>query len=377
MSYVKTAADSHEIRALTGIRGFAAGLVLCFHFQGTAVLLPFLTSSALFTSGEGALGVDLFFILSGFILSYVYHANAVKLDLREYGRFLWFRLARIYPNHIATLLALGILLCIGKLSGIQLTGSYPLSDLPAQLTLTHAWPFVHHDVIAGAWNFPSWTISSEWFAYLFIFPITAFILRFRMGPILSLVAAYSALALWLFFPWGRFSCLSSGFNLIQVSCEFFAGCMLFRLYLQEGCFTRSCQKYLSFIFAFLLALLWFAGLFGSARTAAIVLLFPLVLIGLTSEISLVSRLLSTPLAFWLGKVSYAIYMSHALALKIIKVLLPVEPYAHSPLVIRLLILAGHISIILIFAVALYYIVELPSRNYLRRHRPKWMDRHAS
>jgi peptidoglycan/LPS O-acetylase OafA/YrhL len=103
MSFANRAADSHEIRPLTGIRGLAAGLVVLFHFYPWWVqLLPSLRPCAALAS-RGWLGVDLFFMLSGFILSYVYSAGNTQLGFTEYRRFLWFRLARIYPNHLATL----------------------------------------------------------------------------------------------------------------------------------------------------------------------------------------------------------------------------------------------------------------------------------
>ncbi len=49
--------------------------------------------------------MDLFFILSGFILS---HVNLSRWEARtfNYGSFLWTRLARIYPVHLVTLAAM-------------------------------------------------------------------------------------------------------------------------------------------------------------------------------------------------------------------------------------------------------------------------------
>jgi peptidoglycan/LPS O-acetylase OafA/YrhL len=94
-SFTNRAADSHEIRPLTGIRGFAAWLVVLFHFYAGWVLLVPSLSWGESLATHGAIGVDLFFILSGFILSYVYRAGESKLGAAEYGRFLWLRLARI------------------------------------------------------------------------------------------------------------------------------------------------------------------------------------------------------------------------------------------------------------------------------------------
>jgi len=54
---------------------------------------------------KGYLGVELFFILSGFILCYVYRTS-VEDGRYRYGDFLWNRLARVYPLHLATLIGL-------------------------------------------------------------------------------------------------------------------------------------------------------------------------------------------------------------------------------------------------------------------------------
>jgi peptidoglycan/LPS O-acetylase OafA/YrhL len=69
---------------------------------------------------------------------------------------------------------------------------------------------------------------------------------------------------------------------------------------------------------------------------------------------------------WLGRISYALYMSHGIAQKLLKVVLPAEHYVNSPFVVRVLLFSVNILLILLFAVALYYIVEIPSRRYLRQ-----------
>ena len=54
--------------------------------------------------GKGYLGVELFFTLSGFILCHVYLQGFGEGGFK-YADFLWARLARIYPVHVATLRA--------------------------------------------------------------------------------------------------------------------------------------------------------------------------------------------------------------------------------------------------------------------------------
>ncbi len=358
MQHPNRAADSHELRPLTGIRGFAASLVVFAHFYGAWVLLlPALRPWAALAA-RGHLGVDLFFILSGFILCYVYRAGDKELSLKAHLHFLWLRLARIYPNHLATLCFLGLLVALGKYRGVSLSGNYPLSGLPFQLTLTQALPFVEN----AQWNYPAWSISAEWFAYLGIFPAVSYLLRLKWGVVSSLVIAYVTLSLWLWV----LTPLKAYAPLLQVSCEFIAGGMFLNVYLHHGRMTRFCQRYSSAIFVILAALLSIQPTVLPLASAGIVLLFPMLLLGLTSETSLLSKFCSTLPALWLGRVSYALYMSHAIALRLIKVLLPFDHYVNSPFAVRLLVLFTHIGLILLLACALYYLVEIPARKYLRR-----------
>jgi len=90
--------------SLTGLRGAAALWVILFHFSfllRTHLHIPL----DLPLLREGYLGVDVFFILSGFILCHVYVSSFKQYKVREHIHFLLIRLARIYPLHLAVMLA--------------------------------------------------------------------------------------------------------------------------------------------------------------------------------------------------------------------------------------------------------------------------------
>src|SRR5207248_4315185 len=95
----KTVVRSAEIKSLTGLRIIAAAWVILFHFR------PLLrqaspTADNVFGPllGVGAQGVDLFFILSGYVLTYNYlDRMGERWTGRGTLRFLWLRLARVYP----------------------------------------------------------------------------------------------------------------------------------------------------------------------------------------------------------------------------------------------------------------------------------------
>jgi len=89
--------EATHIKPLTAMRFYAAMWVVLFHYW------PKLAVS--FTPAfvdRGYLGVELFFVLSGFILCHVYLPAADRGEFK-YGGFLWARIARVYPLHLVTL----------------------------------------------------------------------------------------------------------------------------------------------------------------------------------------------------------------------------------------------------------------------------------
>lgn len=172
---------------LTSIRFFLALGVVLFHYQLYWTLPP----SASGLLDRTRLGVDIFFILSGFILTHVYlQGNAQP----RYRRFLAARFARIYPAHLAILLGMLALVLAAPLAGVGLEpGRFNAPDFVQTLLLVQAW-FPRQSL--ALWNGPAWSLSAEWFAYL-TFPAFAWIaLRLRDRPlVLTGLAALFFLAL--------------------------------------------------------------------------------------------------------------------------------------------------------------------------------------
>src|SRR5471032_1559875 len=92
-----------DLRPLTALRFFAAMWVVLYHYWPNlnGEHMPALVA-------HGYLGVELFFVLSGFILCHVYLDQFASGRFR-YGGFLWARLARVYPLHIAALVGIGLM----------------------------------------------------------------------------------------------------------------------------------------------------------------------------------------------------------------------------------------------------------------------------
>jgi peptidoglycan/LPS O-acetylase OafA/YrhL len=181
--------DAANIRPLTSLRFFAALWVVLYHYWPK---LDVAATPALV--GKGYLGVELFFVLSGFILCHVY-LSALGEGRFRYGSFLWNRLARVYPLHLATLAGMIGLGVVAGLAGVAIDGEILRWDaLPANLLMVQAWGFAP----AAAFNHPSWSISAEWFAYL-TFPIFAFI-AWRMRDRPWLLAGGTLAAIFTLYP---------------------------------------------------------------------------------------------------------------------------------------------------------------------------------
>ncbi len=163
------------IRQLTGIRFVAAFWVFAYHLQGPFNVLGLLTIPVI---GDvmrvGRLGVDLFFALSGFILTHTYLTRmGHSIQVRQTLTFWWLRLARIYPVHIVMLVVAGIaVFAQARLAGESVDRDWwnPI-DFIKNLLLIQEW---------GAnpergWNFVAWSLSMEWLAYL-VFPLLVLVL---------------------------------------------------------------------------------------------------------------------------------------------------------------------------------------------------------
>jgi peptidoglycan/LPS O-acetylase OafA/YrhL len=177
--------DGANIKPLTALRFFAAFWVVLFHYWPN-LAVGFTPAIA----AKGYLGVEAFFTLSGFILCHVYLQGFGQGRFR-YGDFLWNRLARVYPLHLATLLGIGLMAAAAGLAGVTVGHNIIAWEaLPANLLLVHAWGFAP----VSGWNHASWSISAEGFAYL-SFPAFAFLAwTLRRKPFLAVALALTLIA---------------------------------------------------------------------------------------------------------------------------------------------------------------------------------------
>ena len=130
-----------RLRNLTGIRGVAALWVALLHFQSNPAGAQLGFGPIL---GGGAVGVDIFFVLSGFILSLKYLPQmALGWNRSSFCEFLVRRFARIYPLHFFTFLAMAALWLAAARAGYASQSPVDHDGWSAicNLLLIHAWGF--------------------------------------------------------------------------------------------------------------------------------------------------------------------------------------------------------------------------------------------
>ncbi|WFU17709.1 acyltransferase [Bradyrhizobium sp. CB3481] len=217
--------DTDGTRHQDGLRIIAAGAVVILHYSDYFKDMP-VGRFMVARTWHFNLFVDLFFVVSGFVIARQY-CDRVN-DAASIGRFLWRRLARIYPLHLATL-AFYVALAGALHFGAARTDNparYPLSDLPAQLLLLHA--FIGERL---TFNFPSWSLSAEMFCYL-LFPALALLAQRRKEAIVALVIITAlANSLWAWAagttPWADWINQGGGFRALPAFSLGMA-CYLFR-----------------------------------------------------------------------------------------------------------------------------------------------------
>ena len=171
------------IGQLTGVRAVAAIWVMLYHYQPVLATLHLLLPGVHEILRVGRLGVDLFFALSGFILTHTYLKKmGPELNWPRSRHFLWLRIARIYPVHFVMLNVAGLaVLAQMKFGGADASARSWLNptDYLKQVFLVQEWG----PNPTRGWNFPAWSLSMEWLAYLlFSFLI---LLLFRMHEQIS------------------------------------------------------------------------------------------------------------------------------------------------------------------------------------------------
>lgn len=376
MSRVRTG----EIKALSGLRIVAALWVVLFHFRPLlAEASPGVRSALAPILNAGAQGVDLFFILSGFVLTWNYlDRMGESWSTRSTLRFLWLRLARVWPVYLVTM-HLAAAFAVFTLY----VGRFPLPpDVIASLNalswlkqvfLVQLWfqPFFD----GSSWDGPAWSISAEWLAYLLFGGLVLVVFRIAAvtrarGLIWLAVAAALAPTLLLlahgvfYTPWSWLPRIIMQFTAGALACA-----AVRRLKLSDR------GRHAAGLASLGLGAVIIGGLYLldahppqdmlDAGGLVDVLFVPLV-ITLSIGAGTLPALLSTSAMVYLGHISFGLYMIHEIvhtmwnwAVQQFAITL-VPSWSAKFTVLGLVLFSG------LLAALLYHVVEEPARRWMRR-----------
>jgi peptidoglycan/LPS O-acetylase OafA/YrhL len=289
---------------LESLRGFAALIVALYHVSWRTHF-----SYSNFVR-NGALMVDFFFILSGFVL---FHSYGAKLGtLARSLRFMAIRFGRLYPLHLASLAAFVLIECakwaaihwrLAAVAGVPFHPNTP-GALIANLLLIHGLGIYDQPT----WNNPSWSISVEFYIYA-LFALVISLLP-RKLPLLAVSGALATVGLVI--SWKAAGGLDSTakYGFFRGLLGFFCGVILWHVYnALRGRTPPRVLGAMNLVLGAALAIFLTVLHRGLGDFIAIPLFIAIVLIT-----ALHDAVKPNPLDWrgvvWLGTISYSVYMVH-------------------------------------------------------------------
>lgn len=350
-----------EILSLTGFRFIAALYVFLFHMhtRWPITSIPFLKN----VLDQGAVGMSIFFTLSGFLLAlrYVEGGSTVK-------DYLVNRFARIYPIYVLAAFSTLPWIGINFQNGVDyLEVGKAVFLVLSNIFLVQAW----FPQLFAYWNDSgSWSISVEAFCYLVLPIVLPLMAKFTLRQL-----GVTALALWLLALMPGVSAYLFGPPAFPV----FYAIPVFRLpeFLLGVCAFLAVRKGVLFGFGAGVALassfllICYLGLYGAVMPIYIgnnwivIPVICILIVGLSTNSGPLAWLFSRKIFVWLGKISYSFYSMQAL------LIFTLNSY-HEQIILawpvlvngRYLAVTALFVLIILSAVA-YYIIEEPSRRWIK------------
>lgn len=377
-----------SIPILTPLRGIAAICVVFFH----ARLIMFtqwkdpLSEYTQFIE-NGYLWVDLFFMLSGFVMMHIYHKTFSEGVSRvQWQQFMWLRFSRIYPLFLVTLLVLVLWESIKYFSGIGFYGgplfeSWGVSGIPA-----FEGPFNRSDTLASnfmmlqavihkdlSWNISSWSLSVEWLCYL-VFPFLVPLLSSRLRMTLWLPALALSVLFGINSTHGSLDITGDLFAFVRGLCSFALGAWMRNIVV-----SPAVKKWISsdaVLLSVFVSSLWLLHLPRQDNHNVVTIMVFALLVFVAAHQSErktpVFKMLDNRVTRFLGDISYSVYLWHVvLLLPAIEVMNLVIPDLLGLWLSQTSWLAGVTGAIVFLLLTVtvstfsYYYLERPAMKFLR------------
>ena len=363
-------ATKRRLDVLDTLRGLSALMVVFFHMNYSSLLysLPIIRHSDLF--------VDFFFVLSGFIMYYNYGRLP---DTASFSQFIGMRFFRLYPLHLALLIAFvgcDALYAIVRFlrsgsAAMTASGDYGL-DLMLNLLLMNGF-----QIRPPSFNGPSWSISTEFWTYVLFGSI---VLGFRNVRRYTMAVIFTGVCLAaLFAVYMRYGVIK-GFTLFlfpRCIFGFFLGAAMGTLLSPGKCESGNANSPIAALLQAIAVIVAVTALtivgFSPLDVFLPVLFAAVIGTFVVWPQTRLTQLLLHPPFLWLGQHSYSIYMVHWFVLMQVGAVLRIV--LHVPEVdgqfklgpaIGLAVSVLSIALVLIAASQTYRYIEQPGRRFGRR-----------
>jgi peptidoglycan/LPS O-acetylase OafA/YrhL len=358
MTSAPPAAPAHpRITPIDSLRGIAALCVANYHFGFVNGYRP----------GGGYLCVDLFFILSGVVLTHVYEHKTVQRHI-TFRHFFANRMARLYPLYLLTFLVMAVFTIGPVFLRHQLgphLGFFAYTGVLNVLLLQN----VGLTPQTMSWNLPSWSISTEIVINVLWFHL---LLGLRQTTALFLAAIAVAAALLLFGHGGNYNLTCENVfgvingGMLRCVAGFFLGCLLYRSLIGPDILQRAPAFLMNAASLSVLAVLA-AAFFRHGPSPPfyldsliVLLLFPALVLCSLHHGTALSHVLRLRLFRYLGDISYSVYL---LQWPVGSVLSHVG--VHPPRFTGAVWVVIYFACLLIGSALSFHYVEMPLRNYWR------------
>jgi peptidoglycan/LPS O-acetylase OafA/YrhL len=295
-----------DIRALTGVRGVAAAVIVAYHFGDVQLFGG--GNIAYYRIPHGYLPVDLFFMLSGYVIGLTYRDAFGSGNLKNYATFMLKRVARLYPAYLAIGLLYVAKIAAG-LSGQDTLSMFSPSDIVGNILMMTGWGLHIHPLIGV-----SWAASAEMGSYLLV-PLLMLVTIRRSLPVCGFAVLAALLAIYAVSISGRGSSGpldvvngNSFYPLLRAVAGFTLGLAIFRF---AGVLDRLSMTTQDVLLAVILAAIITTVSLAAADRLLYLLFIPLVAV-LSRDGRLAQALFGNALVYRLGIISYSIYLIHPL-----------------------------------------------------------------
>lgn len=293
---------NHRFDVLDSFRGLAAIFVVIFHIQIYSSVEP----NAFFKSSD--IFVDFFFILSGFVITLNYEEK-IKENLK-FKRYVVLRFARLYPLHLF-MLFVWLPFIVVKIFLYQ--KGYGNTD-----------PYIHNNFVSflenlllfqgGGWNYPSWSIGAEFYTYILYFILIFFIKKVNVILFNTLLIITVVVSFYL----SQMNLIVEYILPLYTFGLFVLGGLIFKLYRYTyHLFSIKSDILISILQLILIVLIYYSV--SKSKEVEVFHYLTIIVFSISvyffsvfDDRGWISIFFKQKLFLYLGKISYSIYLVHAI-----------------------------------------------------------------